>query len=295
MRVLLTGASGFVGSHLALKLCSLHELSGITHHNPGPPEIECHSLDLTNSRELRDHFGTVKPQVVIHAAALSRVLECEADPALAHRVNVESTQRLATLCRVSGAKLIYFSSDQVFDGITGRYREADNARPLNAYGRTKLTAEAVVLDAAARNLVLRSNTVMGATRGWGKSFTDLIWDSFQAGAPFRAFCDQYRSPIHIEHVVQVVATTVDQDITGVLHVGGAQRLNRVELCQLLAALDGREPAIEAISYRTHPQAAIMPVDTSYTLERVGDICPPLLREPLSEQLAADYSASSVRV
>lgn len=294
MRILLTGASGFVGSHIVSARKVRWQLTGIVRSSSAPEGIEAHLLDLTKSVELRSFYRALKPQVVIHTAALSRVLECESEPERAESINLHATQTLSSLCRENGAKLIFFSSDQVFDGTHGRYREADTATPINVYGRTKLLAEHAVLDGAQRNLVIRSNSIVGRNVGWGMSFTDIIHDSLSSAVPFRAFHDQFRSPIHISHMIKVVELCVSGDIQGVLHAGGARRMNRVELLSMIADVTKSELLLESVSYRSHPQCEIMPADTSYTLERVAELCPGIVNEPLIELLRVDYAADTER-
>lgn len=290
MRLLLTGASGFVGSHFVAKYADNFDTTGTTYHQSSPSGVRCERIDLTDAAALRELYGAIKPDLVIHAAALSRVLDCEARPELAQQINVGSTETLALLCRKDHVKLIYFSSDQVFDGARGMYRSTDEPRPINQYGRTKLLAEHVVLDAAERNLVFRSNSIVGKHCGWGESFTDIIWKTMEAGQPFRAFQDQYRSPIHITHSLALLFRCVADDVRGILHAGGAARLQRVDLANCMLDLRNSRGKIESISLREHPQAEIMPVDTSYELERL-ELCPHLAAEPLADLLRRDYQGS----
>ncbi|MBI5059163.1 SDR family oxidoreductase [candidate division KSB1 bacterium] len=290
MRILVTGASGFVGSHLAAALQSDHELTGTVFRADRSPARHQVRLDLTAAEEATTLLNSVRPTVVVHCAALSRVIVCEDDQPAASRMNTSSTETIARWCGTHGAKLIYFSSDQVFDGRRGCYECTDLPDPLNHYGRTKLAAEAVVLDASYRNTVIRSNSVVGSSIGFGESFTDSVHRALVRGETVRCFVDQFRSPIHIRRVIALVALCIADDIHGIIHAGGADRLNRAATARLVAVAAGLGPELlHECSYLEHPRHAIMPVDTSYNPTQIRGLLGPIDSPELGELLARDYA------
>jgi dTDP-4-dehydrorhamnose reductase len=246
-------------------------------------------LDLTKPAAAEELLSDFAADIVLHAAAMSRVLQCEAQPAQAESVNVDATAALIKQAASKGARVLFFSTDMVFAGDTGYYTERHRPSPKNVYGRTKLRAEKSVLEASPRNLVMRLNSVVGAAQGWGSSFTERVLSEISKVGRVQLFSDQFRSPIHVRSVVAVVSSLVEREMSGVLHVGGPQRLSRVELGRALCrAVKIDEGTIVENSYLTHPQAALMPCDTSFGRGRREVELPELDIRPVEVELAADY-------
>jgi dTDP-4-dehydrorhamnose reductase len=204
MRILITGASGFIGSHLGKALAADHEVLGTVFRSRTPLPFPFRVTDLTDERAGADLMRDFGPQVIVHAAALSGVLACEQDPDTARKINIETTGRLTRWAERVHARLILLSSDQVFSGSRGLYIESDHPHPINVYGRTKLEAERLVLANASGNLVVRCNSVIGPANGRGDSFSDWILRHLSQGDKVSLFDDQYRSPIHIRQMVRLL-------------------------------------------------------------------------------------------
>ena len=174
-RVLVTGASGLLGSSIALRLSRRgFEVLGVKRHSLADFPFPTIKLDLKNSVETREIIRTFRPTTIVHAAALSKVLECEQDPVNAHDQNVGVTE---TLLRVAGeieSHFIFISTDQVFCGTRGSYSETDTPAPTHVYGRTKYAAEQLVSQANSEYLIARSNNIVGRNAGWVTSFPDEL-------------------------------------------------------------------------------------------------------------------------
>ncbi|MBU0508426.1 SDR family oxidoreductase [bacterium] len=291
MRVVVTGASGFVGSRVAQHLIARHEILGVVHTARGGFPFPCERADLTLDEPTGTLFREWKPEVIVHAAAMSRVIECERNPARARAANVEATARLIRLAERLHAKLIFISSDQVFSGKRGGYRESDNPDPIGEYGRTKLEAEREVLNSAARHLVLRSNSVVGPSMGWGESFSTRILDTIRRGEPLQLYGDQYRSPIHVRKLVQIIEHACISDMNGLLHIGGPKRMSRLDIgFTVLRAYGLSAEKVEPVSYLTHPDAAVMTRDTSYDISQLLQTIPDLRFDPLDDEFSRDSTA-----
>lgn len=156
----------------------------------------------------------------------------------------------------------------VFSGQKGNYTEQDTPSPINVYGRTKHRAEKIVLDANPENLVVRLNSVVGASRGFGASFSERILSDIRKQGKVQLFSDQFRSPIHVRSVVSVILQLIAGNAVGIIHLGGAQRLSRAEQGRALCRAAGiPEEAIEENSYRSHKHAALFPRDNSFGVGR----------------------------
>jgi dTDP-4-dehydrorhamnose reductase len=252
-----TGAAGLIG-HYLVQLASRHapgwRVYGLTRAD----------LDLTDFAALRRRFEADRPALVIHCAALSRSPECEANPALARRLNVDVITALAELA--AGARLVFFSTDLVFDGRRGHYTETDPPNPLGVYAATKLEAEQVVL-AHPRALVVRTSLNGGTSLRGDRAFNEQMRRTWQAGRAVRLYTDEFRSPIHAAVTARAVWELALQGVTGLYHVAGTERLSRWEIGQRVAARWPQlQPRIEPGSVRGHPGPP-RPPDTSLDCSR----------------------------
>jgi len=288
MRLLITGASGFVGSQVGIRLQNQYELLGIAHRSTNALPFKSVKLDLTKFDKLFALLDSFKPEIILHAAALSQVIPCENQPELADRVNTESTALIAKWAAEHSSHLIFISTDQVFDGHRGSYREHDLPNPINRYGRTKYRAEQAVLSASSGNLIVRSNSVVGPSAGWGTSFTDRLIASFEAVNPVNLFHDQFRSPIHIRQMLDVLESCVRSQLTGILHAGGPERQSRLQTGSLLASAYGFDLSlIHSTSYLNHDQSSIMHPDGSFDTSLLKDTFPHISWRPLELEFRED--------
>jgi dTDP-4-dehydrorhamnose reductase len=264
MRLLISGASGQLGGYL------LRELSGSPWHvvawsGARAGEAFGTALEpvaLTDSDATARAFRTARPDVVIHAAAVASVAACHRDPQLARLVNVEGSALLAELCAATGARLILVSTDLVFDGVKGAYREDDAPAPLSHYGRTKAEAEQAVLR-CPRGVVARLSLLFGPGLTGGASFFDEQLRALREGGPVVCFDDEWRTPLSLRVAARALVGLASSDHEGLVHVGGPERLSRVEMGRRLAARLGADPALVVSKSRLSVAAAEpRPRDTS---------------------------------
>ncbi|MFH1010538.1 MAG: SDR family oxidoreductase [bacterium] len=293
MRILITGATGFIGAHLAVALAESHDVLGTAGNSPHLPGFPTRRVDLAESNAVRGLLRDFPADVILHAAAMSRVLECEAQAARAEQVNVAATEALAQQA-TARARLLFFSSDMVFSGDEGYYTEEDSPSPRNVYGWTKWRAEKAVLAASSQNLVIRLNLVVGKARGFGISFTERILKDIRKKGKATLFADQYRSPIHVRSVVSAIAELIESEVSGLLHLGGPQRLSRAELGRALCRAAGiEEKAVEESSYLNHPQSALLPRDTSFGRGRRETQLPQLAVQSVEKELRMDFRREEI--
>jgi dTDP-4-dehydrorhamnose reductase len=264
MRILVTGASGYLGGYL------LHELS----RHPVPAVawsgsqtgarlgIPLQTVDLENPDAVAGAFRTSRPTVVIHAAALASVAACFGHPERAHRINVDASKLLAELAEQAGARLLHVSTDLVFDGTRGGYREDDAVAPLSVYGRSKAAAEQAVL-ATPGSAVVRVSLLFGPARAGRPSFFDEQIAALRAGRACTLFEDEWRTPLALTTAARALLTIARSDFSGVLHLGGPERVSRLEMGRRLAAFLGADPSVIRPARRNHVAALEpRPCDTS---------------------------------
>lgn len=220
---LITGTSGLIGHYLertAVRWAPNWEVRGLTHDD----------LDLTDFTKVDAIWRTVKPEAVIHCAAMSRTKDCERDPAGAHRMNVEATAHLAMLSR--DVPFVFLSSGEVFDGRRGWYSETDEAMPINVYGKTKLEAERIVLLNPAHT-VLRLVLTAGTSRNGDRSFVEDMCRMAEAGKSLTLYADEFRCPLPAGAVARVIWELLLREKPGLYHLGGRDRLSRWDIGQVL--------------------------------------------------------------
>lgn len=221
----ITGAGGFIGSHL---------VRSATEHAPGWNIIPIHRdrLDLQDFAAVDRSFATDRPRLIIHCAAMSRVGECEANPSLAYAVNVGITTHLAELA--SEIPLILLSTDLVFDGLMGGYVEGNPVNPVNVYAETKVQAEDEVMRNSLHTVV-RTSLNAGISPTGNRSFTEDMHRAWQRGQTLSLFVDEFRNPIHVSITARAIWALALMGRPGLYHLAGAERLSRWEIGQLLAA------------------------------------------------------------
>jgi dTDP-4-dehydrorhamnose reductase len=248
----ITGAGGLIGSYLVRSAPRYAPVATVV-------ALTRERLDLTDASAVRAMFRRQEPQFVIHCAALSRSPECQADPALAHKLNVEVTALLAELA--ANIPLFFLSSDLVFDGRAGNYDETAPVNPLSVYAETKVAAEQVILG-NPQHTVIRTSLNGGTSPTGDRGFNEQMRRAWQAGQTLKLFTDEYRSPIPAEATARAIWELAALQRPGLYHVAGAERLSRWQVGQLLAARWPQlTPRIEPGSLKKYSGAPRAP-DTS---------------------------------
>jgi dTDP-4-dehydrorhamnose reductase len=206
VRILITGAAGLVGSSLATTYAT-DEVFALHHRD----------LDITNARTVDETLQRLRPDVIFNCAVIG-VDDCEADHALAERVNVSGPASLAIAAQRIGATIVHFSTNYVFDG--GRtsalpYTVDDEAHPINVYGTTKLRGEHAVTAAATRAFIIRTSWVFGASKA---SFLSTAAARLARGERIQAITDTYASTTYVNDLVTRVRELVEHGHPGTYHV-----------------------------------------------------------------------------
>lgn len=202
------------------------------------PGVHWSKVDLKIAGELDRLIEECKPDVIVHNAAAANIDFCEREQALAKRINYESTLTIAKKCREFSIRLVYVSTDNVFDGEKKFYNEEDVPDPINFYGITKLRAEEAVMSQVSSFVIARAALIYGPPRLRGGSFSEWILERLKKGESVPVFTDQYRSPVYVEDLARALLELAGADWTGIVHLGGPERLNRYEFASKVCDVYG---------------------------------------------------------
>ncbi len=286
LRLLITGATGQLGAYL---LREAGDQPGLTAWG-GPRGgdcrgVACRAVDLTDADAVRAAFREARPDVILHAAAWARVADCHRNPEAARRVNVGGTATLAELAGQASARLLLLSTDLVFDGTKAPYREDDPPGPVSVYGRTKLDAEAA-LQHLPRCVVARVSLLYGPSLTGRASFFDEQLRALRAGRPATLFADEWRTPLDLATAAHALVELARSDVQGIVHIGGPERLSRLEMGQRLARCLGVTcSGIVAVRRDEVPASEPRPRDVSLDSSRWRGLFPHLPWPTWEEALA----------
>lgn len=231
---------------------------------PAGRTLQYHPLDLLDREKMEWLLRSVRPDVVIHTAAMANIDLCESQPAIAMAMNTDATERLAVLCRETGARLVFCSTDTVFDGVKGRYTESDPPNPVNVYADTKVRAEQAVLAASADNVVARLSLVMGLpVMGKGNSFLADTLEKLKKGESIKFPGNEIRTPIDVITLGAALNELAVNGFGGIIHLSGNTRINRYEMARQIAGATGFSPdRILPVNSNSLPGRAPRPNDAS---------------------------------
>lgn len=229
---LVLGAGGLVGRHIRAALADRD--ARYTYRRDAPPgDIQ---LDITDAGAAQRIVSDVAPTVVVLAAADAFVERCEREPESTWKVNVDAAAIVAEAARAIGALLVVFSSEYVFDGSAGEYREEDQRRPINEYGRQKVALEDIALE-TGRGLVCRTSAVFGDDPN-RRNFVCQLVDTLRSGQAFEVPSDQLVTPTYAPSLAEAVVELADRALTGVFHVAGPDVMGRMDFARATSSAYG---------------------------------------------------------
>jgi dTDP-4-dehydrorhamnose reductase len=246
MKIIVIGSRGMLGTDLMQVLAPRNPLG-----------LDLPEMDITDSRRCLRRIEELNPAVIVNAAAMTDVDYCESHEKEALKVNGEGAGNLAAAAQATGARMVHFSTDYIFDGACkGGYREEDSPGPLSAYGRSKLRGEELVRSLCREHLIVRTSWLFGCH---GKNFIRTILNAAGSGQPLRVVDDQCGSPTYSRDLAQRTVTLLDAECRGVYHVTNSGTCSWYELALHSFECAAKEvPAIQAVPTREFPRPAPRP-------------------------------------
>jgi len=266
-KLIITGASGFLGYHLLRMASDDWEVYGITHSKgfdfKSATAINC---DIRNYIELGNFIDDIEPDAVIHAAAISDANFCEQNKELSNDVNVEATKNLAGICCDFKIPFSFTSTDLVFDGKQGMYKEDDAKNSLSVYGGQKSIAEDEVLRIYPEATLLRLPLMFGAQEASATNYLQKFIGQIKKEEDVYLFNDEYRSVCGARSIADGILKLINN--TGIIHLAGKEKLSRYEFGLKAAKAFGLdESLLLSCSQKNVKLAAPRPADVSLDISK----------------------------
>lgn len=269
MRILVTGASGLLGANLALEAAKDHTVYGLVN------SLELHTTafqvlqgDLAEPGVIEALLDRTQPDWVIHCAALANVDACETDPARAVKLNTDVPRRLAQHVARGGARLLHISTDAVFDGVKGDYKEDDAPNPLSVYARTKLGGEIAVAETNPDAIVARVN-LFGWSPSGKRSLAEWFLNNLSAGKAVMGFTDVFFCPLLANDLGNIFLAMLQKQLYGLYHVVARDCLSKYAFGVKLADLFNFDASlIRPTSFRESGLAAARSPNLTLNTEKL---------------------------
>lgn len=235
MRHVIVGVSGQVGGILWKFLNERGEFVVGTYMNHAVSNQVF--LDMTDQAAVQTFINQYNPDVVWLPAAMPDVDRCEREPEVSFRINVDGTRNVGRAARDIGARIVFFSTDYVFNGIHGPFIENDVIDPIQVYGQHKAQAEEILLKEVPRSLVVRPAWIYSREPG-PRNFVWRIVQQLKSGQAVKSLEDQYSTPTPAESLIEKAFLAVTNGVSGVMHLVGPERMSRYELTVRIAEMAG---------------------------------------------------------
>ena len=283
MRILITGAFGQLGHALQSVLSKKSNYELICTGRKIKKGQEGIPLDIRNQVALKEIINTTAPDILINLAAMTNVDACELNPKLAGEINVAGLQHI---CDSFKGKIIHLSTDYVFDGTSGPYKEDDPLNPISIYGKTKLASEHILLEKDIKNLVIRGNVLYDYSPHTSASFLNWVVSSLKDNQEIKVVEDQFNNPTWTRSMSDIIELSIKNDLEGIIHWGDSVHISRFEFAKLIAKkFSLNESLIKPVLTSELSQPARRPLQSGLSTEKLVnmlDIIPPSIDDCLDE-------------
>ena len=283
MRILITGAFGQLGHALQSILSKKSNYELICTGRKVKKGQEGIPLDIRNQVALKELINTTAPDILINLAAMTNVDACELNPKLAGEINVAGLQHI---CDSFEGKIIHLSTDYVFDGTSGPYKESDPINPISIYGKTKLASEHILLEKDIKNLIIRGNVLYDYSPHTSASFLNWVVSSLKGNQEIKVVEDQFNNPTWTRSMSDIIELSIENDLEGIIHWGDSEHISRFEFAKLIAKkFSLNESLIKPVLTSELNQPARRPLQSGLSTEKLVnmlDIIPPSIDDCLDE-------------
>jgi len=272
--ILTTGSNGLLGQKLTEKVLAERKLKlvatskGVNRYAV-KEGYEYAEMDILNAVQVREVIERYSPDAIVHTAAMTNVDTCETNKELCRQLNVDSVQTLISICEEKKIQLIHLSTDFVFDGASGPYKEEDTVNPVSYYGESKVLAEELLQNSKTNWAILRTILVYGITSDMSRS-NIVLWakGALEKASPINVVNDQWRMPTLAEDLAEACLLAVEKNAKGIYHISGKDYMSIADLVRKVADYWGlKQSFINEISSAGLNQAAKRPIRTGFVLDK----------------------------
>jgi len=272
-KILITGSNGLLGQNLVNKLLEkdtyiIYGVSRGENRNKKGEKFTYYNIDLTNKKELSELINELQPHFIINTAAMTNVDTCELNKEACDIINVDAVKYLVELCELNAIHLIHLSTDFIFDGEKGYYKEADPANPVNYYGLSKLRSEKNIIDSNIKYTILRTILVFGITNELKNNIVLWVKNSVENKQQINVVTDQLRMPTFVDDLVYACLYAIDNGVEGVFNVSSNTLLSIYDMAIEIANTFHLDKSfINPIPTSLLKQPAKRPFKTGFDLNR----------------------------
>ena len=244
-KIILTGSTGLLGKALLETIPPGYKIFPFYSKDlPQNRDYWYYRMDITKKGEVAKNFAKIKPDIVIHAASLGNVDYCEKNSKEAYLVNVTGTKNIVEMCEKYKCKLIFTSTNAVFDGQHAPYSETGKTHPINYYGKTKVLGENLVLQSNPNNVVVRMTLIYGWNNSNQRS-NAVTWllDRLRRAEPTKLVNDTFVNPLYNLQAAENIWKIIKTDKSGIFHLAGKTRVNRYQFGVAIAKAFGFDPKL----------------------------------------------------
>ncbi|HEY0356360.1 MAG TPA: SDR family oxidoreductase [Flavisolibacter sp.] len=276
-KILVTGANGFVGYYTIRQLLKKNYMviatgKGACRLPFKEDNFIWETLDFTDEEQVRSVFSKHQPEVVIHSGAMSKPDECELHKEAAYQTNVTGTIHLLKAAAFMQSFFIFLSTDFVFDGIKGMYREDDELAPVNYYGETKKLAEEAVRNYTFDWSIIRTVLVYGKPLQGRENILTGNAKALQRGERLKIFSDQLRTPTYVEDLAAAIVSIIENKAKGIFHISGEDRLSPYGMVMAMARhLQLDTSLVQAVTENEFDQPARRPLITGFDISKAKNL------------------------
>lgn len=274
MKILVTGSNGLLGQKILSLLISKHIKtvgSGMGKDRSGLSS-ECYSyvtLDITNEKMIEKIISTQKPDVIVNTAAMTNVDQCESEKEACISLNVTAVKYLIKACLVNNCFLIHLSTDFIFDGKNGPYKEDDISNPINFYGKSKLQSEQIIISSSIDYAIIRTVIIYGITPNMSRS-NIILWvkNSLENKKPIQVVDNQWRTPTLAEDLALGCYLVAEKRAKGIFNISGEEMLTPLDMAYKTTDYFGLDKSfITRVDSNIFVQPAKRPLRTGFIIDK----------------------------
>ena len=273
MRILITGITGLLGTSIYQMAEKEHDMVGIYHpkrHLQAPFNVPVFSVNVSDVIEMENIISSFKPDVIIHTAGIGNVDYTEQNKEEAYKINVVGTNNIVKICEENKIRLVYISSNAVFNGNDPLYSENDNTTPINYYGVLKVEAENLVKSSNVDWVILRPILMYGWPYPGERENHVVFWiKNLRSGKPIKVVDNVYSKPLYSRSCAEAILEIVEQNKNGIYHVAGSDHISLYEFSMITAEVFQLDrDLITPVPDSYFSELTLRPRDTSFSTEKL---------------------------